>query len=232
MTMPLHPTWQDIAIRLILTIIAGAFLGLNRGVRGHAVGFRTTIIVGLAAAVAMIQANILLSVSGKVADSFGIMDLMRLPLGILTGVGFIGAGTILRQGAFVTGVTTAATLWIMTVIGLCFGGGQLILGLITTVFSFMTLWAFKWIDLSIPRDRRARLVLTIDKTSSIPDINARINSLGYYARFQGQTQNGKEKTLEFDIEWKRSERGGPPIDLLTLLEESYQVNSFDQTMEK
>ena len=206
MIMPLHPTWQDIAIRLALTIIAGSLLGLNRGVRGHAVGLRTTIIVGLAAAVAMIQANILLPISGKEVDSFGVMDLMRLPLGILTGVGFIGAGTILRQGALVTGVTTAATLWIITVIGLCFGGGQLVLGSITTFISFMTLWAFKWIDLYIPKDHHARLFLTINKTSPIPDVNAHINSLGYHARFQGQTQNGEEKILEFDIDWKRSER--------------------------
>jgi MgtC family len=52
---------------------------------------------------------------------------MRLPLGILTGVGFIGGGTILKRGDLVTGVTTAATLWLVTVIGLCFGGGQLAL---------------------------------------------------------------------------------------------------------
>ena len=75
------------------------------------------------------------------------MDLMRLPLGILTGVGFIGAGTILKRGELVTGVTTAATLWIITVIGLCFGGGQLALGSIATILSFIALWVFKWVDL-------------------------------------------------------------------------------------
>ena len=60
MSMPLEPTWPDIAIRLGLTMLACAVIGLNRGARGHAAGFRTTILVGLAAAVAMIQANILL----------------------------------------------------------------------------------------------------------------------------------------------------------------------------
>jgi len=54
-----------------------------------------------------------------------VMDLMRLPLGILTGVGFIGGGAIFKKGDLVTGVTTAATLWMVTVIGLCLGGGQL-----------------------------------------------------------------------------------------------------------
>jgi putative Mg2+ transporter-C (MgtC) family protein len=55
-------------------------------------------LVGLAASVAMIQANILLAIGGKTTTSFGVMDLMRLPLGILTGVGFIGGGAISRRG--------------------------------------------------------------------------------------------------------------------------------------
>ena len=122
--MSLYPSWQDIGLRLLLTLLAAAVIGLNREARGHAVGLRTTILVSLAACVAMIQANILLPLGGKTAASFGVMDLMRLPLGILTGVGFIGAGTILRRGDLVTGVTIAATLWVVTVIGLCFGGGQ------------------------------------------------------------------------------------------------------------
>src|SRR6266446_8043427 len=118
--MLLSPAWTDIAIRLGLTMLAGAIIGFNRGARGHAAGFRTTILVGLAASVAMIQANILLPMDGKTTGSFAVMDLMRLPLGILTGVGFIGGGAILKQGGSVKGVTTAATLWIITTIGLCF----------------------------------------------------------------------------------------------------------------
>src|SRR5262249_50187652 len=128
MQMPIEPAWAEILVRLLMTLIAGAVIGFNREARGHAAGLRTTILVGLAAALAMIQANVLLTVGGKTSDSFGVMDLMRLPLGILTGVGFIGAGAILRRGDLIIGVTTAATLWIMTVIGLCLGGCQVALG--------------------------------------------------------------------------------------------------------
>ncbi|MGY3444778.1 putative membrane protein YhiD involved in acid resistance [Bradyrhizobium sp. USDA 4473] len=109
--MPLHPTWPDIAIRLAVTVLAGAIIGFDRGVRGHAAGLRTTILVGLAASLSMIQANLLLSVDGKGSTSFVEMDLMRLPLGILTGVGFIGGGTILKKGDLVTGVTTIHPLF-------------------------------------------------------------------------------------------------------------------------
>ena len=68
----------------------------------------------LAASLAMIPANILLPVNGKTPASFAVMDLMRLPLGILTGVGFIGGGAILKKRDLVNGVTTAATLWLVT----------------------------------------------------------------------------------------------------------------------
>src|SRR5215831_11032774 len=146
MQMPIEPAWAEILVRLLMTLIAGAIIGFDREARGHAAGLRTTILVGLAASVAMIQCNILLTLSGKTPESFGVMDLMRLPLGILTGVGFIGGGTILKRGNLVTGVTTAATLWLITVIGLCLGGGQLILGVTATVLGVVTLWALKRID--------------------------------------------------------------------------------------
>jgi putative Mg2+ transporter-C (MgtC) family protein len=123
--MPLTLTWHDIAIRLALSVVAGTLIGLDRGEHGRPAGLRTTLLVCLAAAVAMIQTNLLLATKGRPTDSFIMLDLMRLPLGILTGMGFIGGGAILRRDGFVLGVTTAATLWFVTVIGLCFGGGSL-----------------------------------------------------------------------------------------------------------
>jgi putative Mg2+ transporter-C (MgtC) family protein len=128
--MPLTPDWSDIALRLALTVVAGILLGIDRSERGRAAGLRTSLLVCLAAAVAMIQANLLLSTGGKTAESFVKLDMMRLSLGILTGVGFIGAGTILRRGNRIRGLTTAATMWAGTVIGLCFGGGQIALSLL------------------------------------------------------------------------------------------------------
>ena len=95
----------------------------------------------------MIQVNLLLPVAGKAPDSFVVMDLMRLPLGILTGMGFIGAGAILRRGDRISGVTTAATLWMVTVIGLCFGGGQYGLGLSALALCLIAIWALKKLEL-------------------------------------------------------------------------------------
>jgi putative Mg2+ transporter-C (MgtC) family protein len=71
---------------------------------------------------------------------------MRLSLGILTGVGFIGAGAIFRQNNLVRGVTTAATLWFVSVIGLCFGGGQIGLGIAGTIIGVAALWGLKALE--------------------------------------------------------------------------------------
>jgi putative Mg2+ transporter-C (MgtC) family protein len=230
--MPLSPNWTDIAIRLALTVVAGAIIGLNRGARGHAAGFRTTILVALAASVAMIQANILLPLSGKTPGSFAVMDLMRLPLGILTGVGFIGAGTIIRKGDLVTGVTTAATLWLVTVIGLCLGGGQLILGMVATVLAVMTLWLLKWVDVAIPREHRARLVVTSDLSwATLEEVSRTLGSMCCRTHFLERRLDPQTRKADytFEVGWRRPEHATPPLEVVAALEDRFEVKLFELT---
>jgi len=87
---------------------------------------------------------------------------MRLPLGILSGIGFIGAGAIVPRDNFVSGVTTAATIWILTVLGLCFGGGQVPLGLTGTAIAASILPLLRFIERKMKHDRSGRLVLVVD----------------------------------------------------------------------
>src|SRR6266566_616795 len=103
--MPPSLEWGDLLLRLVATIGAGTVIGTNRGERGKPAGLRTTVLVCLAASISMLLANTLLKTVGKTPDSYIQLDVMRLPLGILTGMGFIGAGTILRREDLVTGVT-------------------------------------------------------------------------------------------------------------------------------
>jgi putative Mg2+ transporter-C (MgtC) family protein len=234
MNMPLSPSWQEISIRLALTMLAGAVIGFNRGARGHAAGFRTTILVCLAASVAMIQTNILLPLAGKTPESFAVMDLMRLPLGILTGVGFIGGGAIFKKGDLVTGVTTAATLWVVTVIGLCLGGGQLALGIVATALTVMTLWILKWVDLTIPREHRAVMVVMADNGwSPISDVPALIAPLKCRAHFRERKASPDPAKAEycFEVSWRRPEQSIPPLELLQRVSEHYPVMSFELTSE-
>jgi len=158
-SMPLTLSWPEIALRLLLAVVAGSLIGLNRGESGNAAGLRTTLLVCLAACIAMLQVNALLTQHGKPDDSFVSLDLMRLPLGILSGVGFIGAGTILHRDGLVQGVTTAATMWFVTVIGLCAGGGQYALAVTGTAVGLLVLHTFSRVERWVPRHRQATLIL-------------------------------------------------------------------------
>jgi putative Mg2+ transporter-C (MgtC) family protein len=161
MGMPLHPGWGEIAFRLLLTVIASVLIGYDRSEHGKAAGMRTTLLVCLAASVAMIQVNLLLPTAGKATDSFVTNDLMRLPLGILTGVGFIGAGAIMRRDNIIIGVTTAATLWLVTVVGLCFGGGQWVLGIVTTALGIFALQGLRWFEERLREQVRTQLSIMV-----------------------------------------------------------------------
>ena len=231
--MPLHPTWPDLVARLLLTLLAGFLIGLNREARGHSAGLRTTILVGLAASVAMIQANMLLDVSGKGPDSFVRMDVMRFALGVLTGVGFIGGGAILRRGDLVTGVTTAATMWIMTMIGLAFGGGQYGLGVIATVLTLVTLQTLKWVDLKISRNHKA-LVSVTWPNGSPPDLQEMVRPLGYDARFVGMEHDADRDrfVFSFKVQWKQPDADKPSTEVLTAIGQRCTIERFEVIGEK
>jgi len=172
--------WSEIALRLGLTVLAGLALGFDRSEHGKAAGLRTTALVCVAASVAMIQVNLLLPTAGRSSDSFIMNDLMRFPLGILTGVGFIGGGAILRRGDLVVGLTTAATLWLATVVGLCLGGGQIGLGIATTAIGLLTLGPGGWVEFVLPRQRTVMLALELrEEASAEQEIRRRISEAGF-----------------------------------------------------
>lgn len=154
-------SWPDIILRLALAVGAGSLIGLDRGEHAQPAGLRTTVLISVAAAIAMIEANWLLVHTPDTHVSIVRLDLMRLPLGNLSGIGFIGAGAILRRDDMVRGVTTAATIWLVTVIGLCFGGGQIGLGVAGTVIAIATLWLLKYVESFAVNRRRGTIAVTL-----------------------------------------------------------------------
>lgn len=216
--MPTTLGWNEIALRLALTLVAGGVIGLNRGEHGRPAGLRTTLLVCLAASVAMIQTNLLIRTVGKTPDSFVVMDLMRLPLGILSGMGFIGAGAIVRRDNMVMGVTTAATLWFVTVIGLCIGGGQIILGLVSLGLGLVVLWGLKWVEKHSLQDKKAALTLTTDKGKPAEEeILARIRSAGFEVSPQTVAYADSCRKLCYEVKWRdRPDQMGPPSFLSPL----------------
>ncbi|MFA7305271.1 MAG: MgtC/SapB family protein [Hyphomicrobium sp.] len=233
MEMPLHPSAIDIALRLFLTVVAGALIGINREAGGHSAGFRTTVLAALAASLAMILANAMLEVGGKTPVSFATMDPMRLPLGILTGMGFIGGGAILKHGNTISGVTTAATLWAVTVVGLCFGSGNLVLGCVGTGLILLTLIGFKWVDVRVARKRRAHVVIA--GTRDAPTLSQFYDTLrtaGYRANFLGESDAGNNRRrLTFEVLWEQTEIDGKPPALLDVLAKTYDLQSFEMVAE-
>jgi putative Mg2+ transporter-C (MgtC) family protein len=214
MTPEVH--WPAIAVRLLLTVAAGALLGFERSKSGHVAGLRTTLLVTLAASVAMLLANLLLPTNGKPHDSYVSLDLMRLPLGILTGVGFIGAGAIVRKDELVLGITTAASLWFTTVVGLCMGGGQLILGSVATVIGWIVLWGLRSFERRIERYQIAQLRLILaDDGLSPQDLRDRLEAASFHIKSLSVTHSvsDRRKQLECEVRWpsKRGAADVPPV---------------------
>jgi putative Mg2+ transporter-C (MgtC) family protein len=208
--------WEEVGLRLALTFVAGILVGLDRGRHGRPVGLRTTLLVALAASVSMIQTNLLLPTDGKTGSSFVNLDLMRLPLGILTGMGFIGAGAILKKDDIVVGVTTAATLWFVTVVGLCFGGGQLGLGLAALAIGLVVLSLFKHLEDFLQQEQHA--VLTVSGASSgLTDLElqSQLRDHGLRCGRIGVQYNNAAGTwtLRCDVRWQSrpSDTHSPPF---------------------
>jgi putative Mg2+ transporter-C (MgtC) family protein len=203
--MPIHPSWIDLAIRLALTIAAATLFGLDRSEHGRPAGWRTTLLVSLAACLAMILANRLIVTVGKSPDSFVQLDMMRLPLGILTGVGFIGAGAIIRRDDLVLGVTTAATLWFASVIGLCFGAGQIALGIAGSVLGSLALTLLRVAEERLPQHRHARLRLVVAAAAGISEheVCTRLLAAGYRPGMPAVTYDepGGRCEWSWDVRW-------------------------------
>lgn len=204
MPLPLNITPGQIALRFALAAIASAAIGFNRDEKGHPAGMRTTMLVCLAATLAMLQVNLLLPTTGKTPSSFPVLDLERLPLGILSGIGFIGAGVIIkREHATVTGVTTAATIWYVTVLGLLFGGGQLILASVGTATALIILWGFKYLERNFKRQEQATLKLTFSKPPDERTLRAHLRKAGCCIKRWCPTYMppGQMVALECELTW-------------------------------
>jgi putative Mg2+ transporter-C (MgtC) family protein len=219
--MPISITWQQIALRIALTLVASFLIGYDRDEHGKTAGIRTTMLVCLAATLAMLQANLLMDSVGKDSSSFVVLDLMRMPLGILSGIGFIGAGAILRKDGFVHGLTTAATLWFITVLGLLFGGGQVRLGVVATVIALFILWVLKRLERVIRVKRSGTVYIElknqIETARSMDETEFRnvfhrggFSISGWNARYTGPSLS----SLSCDLHWEGDAATEPSTPLI------------------
>lgn len=144
-------TNMDLLIRLGLACVIGGVIGLERESLNRPAGFRTHILVCLGSALIMV-----ISIYG-----FQGGDPSRLAAQVVSGIGFLGAGTILREGGSITGLTTAASLWAVAGIGLALGAGMIVPALLTTSLIWLTLVVFWRIERTFLSRRRYRFLSLI-----------------------------------------------------------------------
>ena len=153
---------QEVIIKLILAVIVGGFTGYEREKSNQFAGFRTHILVAIGSIIA-------LELFTKYS-SISTMDPARLPAQVLSGIGFLGAGAILKNSNGIRGLTTAAGIWTTACIGIAIGYGQYVAGIVAWLLVMATLYILKNFDKVISKRSQTVLKATItslDVTSNI-----------------------------------------------------------------
>ena len=139
--VPLVETWTQLSaiilpflVRCGAAALCGAVIGLERELKGKAAGFRTNILICVGSAIYMCVGLLLVGADGRINT-----DPSRIAAQVVTGIGFLGAGCILQAGGRVTGLTTAATIWVVASIGLVAGAGFPMLAFISAWMAVITL---------------------------------------------------------------------------------------------
>ena len=182
-----------IFLSLAAAWFAGAFIGLERSFHGRPAGFRTHALVCLSSALLMVVMTYQTEWLGPVDPEYFRTDPTRMAQGIMTGIGFLGAGVIFKEGLSVRGLTTAASIWTTAAIGILFGIGFWLPAVAGTVVTFGTLSAFRWIEAKIPTQIYALHVIRFltDKTMAEDDLRAYLTERGFsVANFSYRLEEG------------------------------------------
>jgi putative Mg2+ transporter-C (MgtC) family protein len=138
----------EMLVRLLAALFAGAFIGYERSFHGRPAGLRTHVLVCLASAVLMLVTVYEDHWVRTPGDSR--LDPTRMAQGIMTGIGFLGAGVIVKEGMSVRGLTTAASIWITAAIGVLAGVGLYLPMVISVIMTLAVLSVFRWIEMKVP----------------------------------------------------------------------------------
>jgi len=206
--------YPEITLRLLIALICGGLVGLERSYHARPAGFRTHTLVCLASALLMLVTVY----EGQWFDYRGMgrvaIDPTRMAQGIMTGIGFLGAGVIMKEGLSVRGLTTAASIWITAAIGVLVGIGFYFPAALALAMTLGTLSAFRWFENKMPSQQYAQFIVKFDRRSAMsqPELKKLVSSHGFtIANLQYRLiQDGKQ------FEYRMMLRTQNPDNLLQL----------------
>ncbi len=174
----MNDEYLQILLRLLAALAAGGIIGLERSFRGRAAGFRTHALVCIASSLLMLVTVY----EGQWFSQSGarvVIDPTRMAQGIMTGIGFLGAGVIVKEGLTVRGLTTAASIWVTAAIGILTGIGFYYAAGLGVVLTLGTLSVFRWIEGMMPTELYANFTVRFARDAVMPEARLRELVAGY-----------------------------------------------------
>jgi putative Mg2+ transporter-C (MgtC) family protein len=177
----MEQNYATITIHLLGALLAGGLIGLERSFHGRPAGFRTHTLVCVTSSLLMLVTVYQWTwLPGVPLDTVK-TDPTRMAQGIMTGIGFLGAGVIYKEGATVRGLTTAASIWLTAAIGILFGIGFYFPAVLATAFSLGILAVFRWFEARMPVQVYAYHHIRFQRTKTLPekDLRALLSQHGF-----------------------------------------------------
>ncbi len=197
------PSDLEITFRLVLASVLGGVIGLEREIHGREAGVRTTLLVCLGSALFMvISESFFYKYQGKILGGPFYVDPVRLAAQVVTGVGFLGAGVIIRMKESIRGVTTAASIWVVCAVGLAVGSGYYFFGVATSVVAVLSLIGLKVFEKRLRKDWYKEMIVVsedregqLNRVQDVIDRN-KIKVIGFGLR---RDLEKKEMTATFRL---------------------------------
>src|SRR4051794_8254721 len=163
----MSPDFYEMAIRIVVALAAGALIGYERSYRGRPAGFRTHALVCMASAMLMLVTVYEAHWVRNLGEAR--LDPTRMAQGIMTGIGFLGAGVIMQEGLSVRGLTTAASIWMTGAIGILAGIGFYFPMALSVVLTLGVLSLFRWIEARMPTQAYYHFEVRFSRTALVSE---------------------------------------------------------------
>ena len=173
----IDPETVDMLTRLFFAAVLGSIVGLERDVHGRNAGLRTHLLVCMGSALFMIMSELIASKARIATSGLAAVnaDPARIAAQVVTGIGFIGAGAIIKSGLSVRGLTTAATLWVVASIGMAVGAGGYIIASVTTFFTVFSLVSLNYFERWYRKDSYRKIIVVTKGLISSDEITKCVN---------------------------------------------------------